>query len=59
MGSACLMLPAQPVALVVPEQNTCVGFGGEMISIMAERLCEALEAAVGNAQLPVMLVAAR
>jgi len=50
------MLPAQPVALVAPEQNTCVGFGGEMICIMAEHLCAALEATVGDAQPPCLLL---
>ncbi|KAK3902871.1 hypothetical protein C8A05DRAFT_15122 [Staphylotrichum tortipilum] len=43
-------------APVTPEQDICVDFGGEKISITAERICETVKSAVGNVQLPVVLV---
>jgi hypothetical protein len=41
---------------VTPEQDICIDFGGEKVSITAERICETVKAAVGNVQLPVVLV---
>ncbi len=43
-------------APVTPEQDICIDFGGEKISLTAERICETVKAAVGNVQLPVVLV---